>query len=166
MARLEGVLRTLNPDARIHRASRGVVRPGDIMGTGLYDEVKASEMAGWKKELNGDHVPETEEYGISSFVFHARRPFHPGRLRKAIDNGLMDPVIRSKGYAWLATRPQFCTLWKLGGQAPHARWRGLLVRLAAQRPLARRPGLLRVDRVAVRTTSLAATAARRSCSSA
>ncbi len=118
VGRLEGVLRRLNPEARLVRASRGNVSPHDIMGTGLYDEESASGMPGWQKELNGEHVPETEEYGISSFVYRARKPFHPGRLIEAIqDGGLMDGVVRSKGYAWLATRPQFCAMWNSAGKS-------------------------------------------------
>ncbi len=117
VGRLEGVLRTLNPDAKLVRATRGAVSPCDIMGTGLYDEDKASAMPGWQKELNGEHVPETQEYGISSFVYRARKPFHPGRLINAVQDTLMKNVVRSKGYAWLASRPQFCAMWNSAGKS-------------------------------------------------
>ena len=117
VGRLEGVLRKLNPDAKLIHTDRGAVSPSEIIGTGLYDEEKASAMPGWIKELNGEHTPETEEYGISSFVYHARRPFHPGRLLDAIQNGLMQGVVRSKGYAWLSTRPQYCALWNTAGKS-------------------------------------------------
>ncbi|BAM03719.1 GTP-binding protein [Phycisphaera mikurensis] len=113
---LDGVLRKLNPTARILHADRGRVAPGALLGTGLYDEEAASEMPGWLQELNGHHVPETEEYGISSFVYRARRPFHPERLLAAAGGGVMRDVIRSKGYAWLATRPQYCTAWHTAGR--------------------------------------------------
>ena len=117
VGRLEGVLRTLNPAARLIRTTRGAVSPGDIMGTGLYDEEKAAAMPGWLQELNGEHVPETEEYGIASFVYRARKPFHPHRLMDAVQGTLMDKVVRSKGYAWLASRPQFCAMWHSAGKS-------------------------------------------------
>ena len=75
--RLEGILHHLNPEARLRRVTRGQVDCKDVIGTGLYDEEAASRMAGWFKELNGEHIPETEEYGISSFVYRRRKPFHP-----------------------------------------------------------------------------------------
>jgi G3E family GTPase len=80
LARLEGILHHLNPDARIVRADHGRVPVGAVLGTSLFDDAKAATYAGWAKELLGIHTPETEEYGISSFVFRARRPFHPVRL--------------------------------------------------------------------------------------
>ncbi|MEM9417774.1 MAG: zinc metallochaperone GTPase ZigA [Planctomycetota bacterium] len=115
--RLEGVLKKLNPEARIIHADRGAVSPTDIIATKLYDEEKAAAMPGWLKELNGEHVPETEEYGISSFVYHARRPFHPKRLLDSIQNGMMAGIVRSKGYSWMATRPQFCAMWNSAGKS-------------------------------------------------
>ena len=112
--RLEGILHHLNPDARKIRVSRGRVDLSSVIGTGLYDEVAASKMPGWIKELNGEHVPETEEYGIGSFVYRRRRPFHPRRLMSALGTGL-DGVVRSKGYLWLASRPGHCGIWSQAG---------------------------------------------------
>ena len=114
--RLEGILHHMNPDARLVRTSHGRLDLADVMGTGLYDEEKASQMPGWIKELNGEHIPETEEYGISSFVYRRRRPFHPQRLMDAIEGG-MAGVIRSKGYLWVATRPHFCGVWSQAGSS-------------------------------------------------
>ncbi len=80
LARLEGILHHLNPEARIVRAEHGSVPTDTVLGTGLFDDEKAASYAGWAKELAGIHTPETEEYGISSFVYRARRPFHPERI--------------------------------------------------------------------------------------
>ncbi|MFA9479147.1 zinc metallochaperone GTPase ZigA [Phycisphaerales bacterium AB-hyl4] len=112
--RLEAMLCKLNPDARFVRAEHGQVALDQVIGTGLYDESAASQMPGWLKELNGIHTPETEEYGITSFVYRRRRPFHPERLMQMLDNGLPG-VLRSKGYLWLATRPQHCGVWSQAG---------------------------------------------------
>jgi G3E family GTPase len=112
--RLEGILHHLNPDARTMRVSRGRVDLAAVVGTGLYDEGAASQMPGWAKELEGDHTPETEEYGIGSFVYRRRKPFHPQRLVAAISTG-MNGVVRSKGYIWIASRPRHCGIWAQAG---------------------------------------------------
>ena len=85
-----------------------------MIGTGLYDEGVASQMPGWAKELEGEHTPETEEYGISSFVYRRRLPFHPQRLMTAVGTGL-EGVLRSKGYLWIASRPHNCGIWAQAG---------------------------------------------------
>ena len=114
--RLEGILHHVNPDARLVRASHGCIDVSTVVGTRLYDEEKASLMPGWIKELNGEHIPETEEYGIASFVYRRRRPFHPKRLMDAIDAGLKG-VVRSKGYLWIASRPQYTGVWSQAGSS-------------------------------------------------
>lgn len=114
--RLEGILHHLNPDARILRTTYGKVDLDQVIGTGLYDEEKAAMMPGWVKELNGDHIPETEEYGIGSFVYLRRKPFHPQRLAEALDRGFKG-VVRSKGYTWIATRPHLCGVWSQAGNS-------------------------------------------------
>ncbi|MBX3251063.1 MAG: zinc metallochaperone GTPase ZigA [Myxococcales bacterium] len=100
---LEGIVHHLNPDARIVRSVRGVVDLSEVMGTGLFDMAKAESMAGWQKELEGEHIPETEAYGIASFVYRARRPFHPERFARWVESPWPN-VYRSKGFFWLATR--------------------------------------------------------------
>ena len=96
--------------------SHGALPIERMVGRGIFDEERASQMAGWAKELAGEHVPETEEYGIGSFVYHARRPFNTLRLITAIqEEGLLDAVTRSKGYAWLGSRPQYCAMWSSAG---------------------------------------------------
>ena len=113
---LEALLRTLNPEAEVVRSTRGALPIDRIVGRRLFDEQRASQMAGWAKELAGQHVPETLEYGIGSFVYRARRPFHPIRLiATAQEDGLLTGVTRSKGYAWLASRPRYCAVWSSAG---------------------------------------------------
>ncbi|RNB91173.1 GTP-binding protein [Brevibacillus fluminis] len=107
LAELELVLRKLQPTARFIRAEKGVVDPAHIVNTGLFDFEKASMSAGWIKELEIEsHTPETEEYGISSFVYRRREPFHPARLAAWLEEW-PEAVVRAKGFFWLATRPDW-----------------------------------------------------------
>jgi G3E family GTPase len=102
------IIRSLNADARIIETSHGQVAVKDILNTGLFDFETAHRHPTWLKELNGfkDHQPETEEYGISSFVYRARGPFEPTKLH-AFFNKSWTGVIRAKGFFWLASRPQW-----------------------------------------------------------
>ncbi len=97
------IIKALNPEARIIYTDHGKVPLNDIMGTGLFDFAEAETMAGWYKELMGEHTPETEEYGITSFVYHSRKPFHPQRFYEFTQKPLPG-VIRAKGFFWLASR--------------------------------------------------------------
>ncbi|MEU9305241.1 GTP-binding protein [Streptomyces sp. NPDC048269] len=119
VARLRATLARLNPEARIVPAVRGQVTLEQVLGTGLFDVERAQQAPGWVKELNGDHVPETEEYGISSLVFRSDLPFHPGRLwtfvTKGLDSGTFGQILRSKGFFWLASRPRVTGLWSQAG---------------------------------------------------
>ncbi|MFG1175563.1 zinc metallochaperone GTPase ZigA [Erwiniaceae bacterium CAU 1747] len=112
--RLIAILRSLNPRARIEVASFGQVPLDKVLNTGLFDFTEASQAPGWMQELRGTHVPETEEYGISNFVWRARRPFHPERFW-AFFSGELPGVVRSKGYFWLASRPEFAGSWSQAG---------------------------------------------------
>lgn len=104
LAKVEGILRKLQPSAKIIRTVKGQVAPAEILNTGLFDFEKASQSPGWIQELQKEeHVPETDEYGISSFVYRRRRPFHPERLA-AFMNDWPEEVVRAKGIAWLAVR--------------------------------------------------------------
>ncbi len=100
------IVGSLNSSARIVETDFGRVELADILGTGRFDFEKASEHPLWFKELHGfrDHVPETEEYGIRSFVYRAKKPFHPARF-KAFLGETWPGVVRAKGFFWLATRP-------------------------------------------------------------
>lgn len=104
LEKLESALRGLQPSARFIRTSQGKIDPKEILNTGLFDFDTASQSAGWIQELQKDHhTPETEEYGISSFVYTRKIPFHPERLLKWMAKW-PKPVVRSKGVLWLATR--------------------------------------------------------------
>ncbi len=114
--RLEGMLRHLNPEARIVRSAHGNVPLDAVLGTGLFDFERAALAPGWMKELRGEHVPETAEYGIASFVYRARVPFHPERFWAFLrDPSTWDGVLRSKGFFWLASRMDVMGLWSQAG---------------------------------------------------
>ncbi len=125
LMRLEGLIRKLNTRARIIFAEKSVVPLDSIMNTSLFNFEQAALAPGWLKSLNGEHVPETEEYGISSFVYAARRPFHPQRFFDAM-NELPSNVVRSKGFFWLANRMDLVGEFSLAGALtsakPIGRW--------------------------------------------
>ncbi len=100
---LLAVLQKLNPDARIAETSFSEISLNEVLNTQLFDFEKASQGAGWIKELNEEHTPETEEYGITSFVYKRRKPFHPERLTTWLENWPVE-VVRAKGFFWLSTR--------------------------------------------------------------
>ena len=109
-------MRTLNTEARIIPISNGNVAADDILGTNLFDFERAQQAPGWLKEMRSEHVPETEEYGISSFSYLARRPFHPQKFYDVVHNTQdFGKLLRSKGYFWLATRPEFAGQWSQAG---------------------------------------------------
>lgn len=110
------IIRALNPDARLIETDHARVEAGTIFDTGLFDFDRAHQHPLWAKELYGfaDHLPETEEYGISSFVYRARAPFHPARIH-AVLNGDLPGVIRAKGHFWIATRPDWAAEFSLAG---------------------------------------------------
>ncbi|MDX5359031.1 MAG: GTP-binding protein [Rhodobacterales bacterium] len=110
------IVRALNPDAVLIETDHSRLDAARIFDTGLFDFDRAHLHPQWAKELYGfaDHVPETEEYGISSFVYRARRPFDPARLHGVL-NGPLPGVIRAKGHFWLATRPNWVAEFSLAG---------------------------------------------------
>ena len=115
LLKLEGILRGLNRDATLVRSEHGRAPLSALMDTGLFDFERASAAPGWLAELRGEHTPETEEYGITSFVYRSRRPFHPQRFHEAVHDGQFAGVIRSKGHFWLASKPEFAGLWSQAG---------------------------------------------------
>lgn len=125
---LTGILKTLNREAEIIPMVMGQVPLHKILNTGRFDFAKAEQAAGWLQELRGTHTPETEEYGISSFVYQARRPFHPQRFFDYLhrDDWQNGTLLRSKGFFWLASRPEWVGTWsQAGGTMQHGcagRW--------------------------------------------
>ncbi len=112
--RLIGILRGLNPRARIELSEFGQVPLNRVLNTGLFDFDEAAKAPGWLQELRGTHTPETEEYGIGSFVYRARRPFHPQRFFDWV-NREWPGVVRSKGFFWLASHPTLAGNWSQAG---------------------------------------------------
>ena len=110
------IIRSLNADAKIIETDHSDVAAEVILNTGLFDFEKAHKHPMWAKELYGfaDHVPETEEYGVTSFVYRARQPFIPEKIVSVL-NGEMPGVIRSKGHFWIATRPDWVVEFSLAG---------------------------------------------------
>lgn len=116
LAHVEALVTRLNPGARQIRASFGRVSPAALLNTGSFDMAAAETAPGWIAELNGEHIPETIEYGISSLLFRAAEPFHPQRLWDFLENAVTKyGVLRSKGFLWLATRPGVVALWSQAG---------------------------------------------------
>ena len=114
--KLNAILRTLNRHARIIPIKNGNVDVEEIISTGLYDFEKAQQAPGWLKEMRGEHIPETEEFGITSFSFVARRPFHPEKFFNFLhDSEKFGKLIRAKGYFWLASRPNYAGQWNQAG---------------------------------------------------
>ncbi|MCZ4222764.1 GTP-binding protein [Pedobacter rhodius] len=112
---LKSLIRKLNPYAKIHNTLFGEINPSLILNTGLFDFESASESAGWKKELEEIHIPETEEYGISSTVFCSTKPFHPERLWRYINQEFPQTIIRSKGIFHLAAMREKAILFSQAG---------------------------------------------------
>lgn len=110
------IIRSLNADARIIETNHSDVPADTILDTGMFDYQKAHEHPMWARELYGfaDHVPETEEYGVASFVYRARRPFEPAKIMETL-NGDLPGVIRAKGHFWVATRPEWVAEFSLAG---------------------------------------------------
>jgi len=103
---LRACITKLNPGAKVITSQFSKVNPSEILNTKLFDFEEAQTSAGWQKELEaGEHTPETDEYGISSFVFRSQKPFHPERFWQYINKDYPLGVIRAKGLFWLASRP-------------------------------------------------------------
>jgi len=114
--RLTAILKTLNTDAKIVPICEGQVDIEQVLNTGLFNFERAQQAPGWLKEMRGEHVPETEEYGIASFTYEARRPFHPEKFHQFLHGtDQYGKLIRSKGYFWLASRPEFAGQWSQAG---------------------------------------------------
>ncbi len=126
IARLTAILKTLNTHAKIVPISQGQVNIDAILSTGLFNFEHAQQAPGWLKEMRGEHVPETEEYGIASFTYEARRPFHPEKFHDFLHStDRYGKLIRSKGYFWLASRPEFAGQFSQAGGIAHYGFAGM-----------------------------------------
>ncbi|BDS11569.1 GTP-binding protein [Aureispira anguillae] len=113
---LEATIHKLNPNAKIIKSTFSNVNPTEILNTNLFDFEEAEQSAGWIEELNKEeHTPETEEYGIGSFVYRSRMPFEPNRFWNYVQHEFPNTVIRSKGLFWLASRPNQALVWGQAG---------------------------------------------------
>ncbi|MEL0648353.1 zinc metallochaperone GTPase ZigA [Pseudoalteromonas agarivorans] len=141
--KLTAILNTLNTQAKIIPISNGSININEVLNTGLFDFERAQQAPGWLKEMRGEHIPETEEYGISSFNYTARRPFDPERFYNFLHNTeQFGKLIRSKGYFWLATRPLFCAQWSQAGGIAHYGFAGMFYKAIPQKDWPTEPELL------------------------
>jgi G3E family GTPase len=127
VSRLIGILKALNTAARVIPISHGQVQLEETLNTGRFNFERAQQAPGWLKEMRGEHIPETEEYGICSFSYNARRPFHPEKFYRFVHEDLENfgKLLRSKGYFWLASRPQFAGQWSQAGGIAHYGFGGM-----------------------------------------
>ncbi len=113
---LRATITRLNPPARIIESNFGKVGPEEILNTGLFNFEEAEQSAGWIEELNKEeHTPETEEYGIGSFVYRSKKPFDPERFWHYVQYEFPHNIIRSKGLFWIASRPEQALIWGQAG---------------------------------------------------
>lgn len=141
---IEELVTTLQPRAEIIRTTHGRVDSEQIVDTGRFDFADASQSAGWMQELQEPHASAEEEHGVTSFVFEARRPFHPERFAELLD-GFPDSVVRSKGHFWLAGREGMAIMLNVAGQsvriAPAGNWVASLPPEEREQQLEAVPGL-------------------------
>lgn len=121
--RLKGIIKKLNPDAKIIESKKSVIDVRDVLGTKRFNFERAMNNPGWMQELRGHESKETEEYGISSFVFRDIRPFHPERLWNVLTS-LPNAIVRSKGFFWVASEPSVVGLWSQAGRTSTLEARG------------------------------------------
>ena len=124
LSEVTGIIKGLNSDAELIYSEFGKVPLKKILNTKRFDMERAQEAPGWLKELRGEHTPETEQYGIASFVYRARKPFHPERFMAALSAD-WPGVLRSKGFFWLATRMDWAGNYSQAGNACRTEAAGL-----------------------------------------
>ncbi|QFT85480.1 Putative metal chaperone YciC [Halomonas sp. THAF12] len=148
-AELEAVLRSLNPEARILAMSQGAVPLEEVLDTGRFSFERAQRAPGWLREMRGEHVPETEEYGIASFTYRARRPFHPQKFHELLNaDWFGERLLRSKGFFWLASRPRLAGQWSQAGGIAHYGFAGLFWKAVPEVDWPTDPGYLEaIDQV-------------------
>lgn len=129
IAKLKAILKTLNTIAEIIPISQGNIEIDKVLNTNLFDFEKAKQAPGWLKEMRGEHIPETEEYGISSFSYSARRPFYPEKFYNFLHNTKeYGKLIRSKGFFWLGSRLEYAGQWSQAGGIAHYGYAGMFWR--------------------------------------
>ena len=127
--KLKAIIKTLNTQAEIIPITEGRVEIDKVLNTGLFNFEKAKEAPGWLKEMRGDHIPETEEYGISSFTYKARRPFYPEKFHNFLHSTEQyGKLIRSKGFFWLGSRLEYAGQWSQAGGIARYGYAGLFWR--------------------------------------
>ena len=127
--KLKAIIKTLNTQAEIIPITEGRVEIDKVLNTGLFNFDKAKEAPGWLKEMRGDHIPETEEYGISSFTYKARRPFYPEKFYNFLHSTeQFGKLIRSKGFFWLGSRLEYAGQWSQAGGIARYGYAGLFWR--------------------------------------
>ncbi|MGQ5178437.1 zinc metallochaperone ZinU [Bacillus halotolerans] len=145
LEQLEKVLRTLQPRATFIRAVKGNVKPQEILHTGLFNFEEASGSAGWIRELTAAHTPETEEYGISSFVYKRRLPFHSTRFYQWMDQ-MPKNVVRAKGIVWCASHNSLALLMSQAGPSvtiePVSYWVAAMPKLEQEQIKQQEPEIL------------------------
>lgn len=112
---LEAIIRKLNPRARVIQTTESKLELGHILNTELYNEAFEASSSAWIEELENKHIPETEEYGISSFVFREKRPFHPVRFWNYIQSNWPASILRSKGLFYIGSRMNEAISWSQAG---------------------------------------------------
>lgn len=126
VAKIKAIITTLNPGAKIYEIQNGEIELDKIIHTNLFTLENASNNAGWLKEIRGEHIPETEEYGISSFVFKANRPFSHKKLLHILGSDTLKGVVRSKGFAWTDEKTTIALMWSHAGNIinldPYGYW--------------------------------------------
>lgn len=124
--KIKDIVHKFNPGAKVYEVKNGQVDLKHVLNTNLFNFEKAATNAGWLKEIRGEHIPETEEYGISSFVFKADRPFSHQKLMNIIQESRLKGVLRSKGFAWSDGRPEIALIWNHAGNIinldPYGYW--------------------------------------------
>jgi G3E family GTPase len=114
LMRLEAVLHQLNPQAQLVRCTHGMVPLEELLDTRAFDFERASQSSGWQSALIGREAPPKSDFDLGSFVYRARRPFHPGRLWDVLQERIPG-VIRAKGFFWLASRHNHAGIWSQAG---------------------------------------------------
>ncbi|MCY4154147.1 MAG: zinc metallochaperone GTPase ZigA [Gammaproteobacteria bacterium] len=141
---VEAIVKALNPGARVLTTTRGKVPLEYVLDTGLFDYDKAASSAGWMRELQGEHTPETEEYGISSFTYRTPQPFDAEKLWAFLhDDANWTGVLRSKGFFWVAADHRIAYEWAQAGGVsevnPSGIWWAAVPRVHWEHPDGQRP---------------------------